>query len=114
MRHQKNVKRIIACVLCAVAVVALLPAGALAAGPCTFRYQYTEIVCGKATTREVVSDSGYCTATHYYYNEVFGEIARCDYIYRDTTEADICPVGHWNNAVSYHNEYDHACWYAGR
>ena len=112
MKRQKDVKRIVVCVLCAVAVV-VLSAGALAAGPCTYQDPNTRIVCGKARSRQVVKYFDVQTGSHTYIDE-WGNTALCNYSYFDTIEADVCPDGHWNNVSSGHYEYDHACWYAGR
>ena len=99
--------------ICIVMVATLLPVAAFASGSCGYRFS-TGVVCGKDTTRKTISTSAEQRGTHYYYSEYFGEYARCDYSYKDITEADVCAAGHITNQSTYRNEYDHACLRAGR
>lgn len=109
MKNQKNTLRRTACMLCAVIVAALLSASALAEGLCYYRDPITDVVCGKSTTRTVLRTTGLCSGYHSYYSESLGSIARCDYKYRTTVEADVCTSGHQSNTATYRYEYDHAC-----
>lgn len=114
MKCQKNTHtcKIIACTFCAVMVATLLPVAMLASGSGSYRFS-TGVVCGKSTTR-TISTSAEQYGTHYYYNEHFGEHSRCDYSYKDVTEADVCADRHITNQSTYRNEYDHGCLLDGR
>lgn len=116
MRHQKNVHRrkIIACMLCIVIVAMMLPVVALAGGACSYRIPSTGIACGRDTTRRVISTSAEQYGVHWYYSEHFQDYARCDYCYKNITEADVCAAGHITNQSTYRQEYNHGCQNAGR
>lgn len=115
MKHQKNTRRIAVCLVCALVAAVLLPISALASGYCSYVNPANNVVCGRQTSREVVSLSPVYTATHYYYNEELGCTARCDYTYCYITEADVCASGHVTNSNTYYHEhYDHGCQNAGR
>lgn len=109
-----HARRITACMLCIVIVAMLLPVIALASGSCSYRLSSTGIACGRDTTRRVIDTSAEQHGVHWYYSEFFQGYARCDYYYKDITEADVCAAGHRTNQSTYRQEYNHGCQNAGR
>lgn len=108
MKHQKNVKRIIACALCLVMVATLLPIGALAV--CSCKDSITGAICGKPTIRDLVGISPVYSDSHTYIDPVSGCTSLCNYTYCMITEAEVCPDGHQSNFSTYRHEHnDHTC-----